>query len=74
MERAKKRIEELTKLLTYHSHQYYVLDNPEITDYEYDMLLRELKNLEDEYPQFRDPASPTARVIGNVAEGFDPNQ
>jgi len=71
MERAKKRIEELTKLLTYHSHQYYVLDNPEITDYEYDMLLRELKNLEDEYPQFRDPASPTARVIGNVAEGFE---
>lgn len=71
MEQAKKRIEELTKLLTYHSHQYYVLDNPEISDYEYDMLLRELKNLEDEHPQFRDPASPTARVIGNVAEGFE---
>ncbi len=71
MEQARKRIEELTKLLTYHSHQYYVLDNPEISDYEYDMLLRELKNLEEEYPQFRDPASPTARVIGNVAEGFE---
>ena len=71
MEQAKKRIEELTNLLTYHSHQYYVLDNPEITDYEYDMLLRELKNLEEEYPQFRDPASPTTRVIGNVAEGFE---
>lgn len=70
MENAKLRIEELTKLLTYHSHQYYVLDNPEISDYEYDMLLRELKNLEEEYPQFRDPASPTTRVIGNVADGF----
>ena len=71
MEQAKKRIEELTKKLTYHSHQYYVLDNPEISDYEYDMLLRELKNLEEKYPEFRDPASPTARVIGNVAENFE---
>ncbi len=71
MENAKLRIEELTKLLTYHSHQYYVLDNPEISDYEYDMLLRELKNLEEKFPQFRDPASPTARVIGNVADGFE---
>ncbi len=71
MEQAKKRIEELTKLLTYHSHQYYVLDNPEISDYEYDMMLRELKDLEEKYPQFRDPASPTTRVIGNVAEGFE---
>ncbi len=71
MENAKKRIEELTALLTYHSHQYYVLDNPEISDYEYDMLLRELTELEDKYPQFRDPASPTMRVIGNVAEGFE---
>ncbi len=70
MENAKKRIEELTALLTHHSHQYYVLDNPEISDYEYDMMLRELKSLEDKYPQFRDPASPTVRVIGNVAEGF----
>ncbi|MBQ3118751.1 MAG: NAD-dependent DNA ligase LigA [Clostridia bacterium] len=71
MEQAKLRIEELTKLLTYHSHQYYVLDNPEISDYEYDMMLRELKDLEEKYPQFRDPASPTTRVIGNVAEGFE---
>ncbi len=71
MEQAKKRIEELTALLTYHSHQYYVLDNPKISDYEYDMLLRELKNLEEQYPEFRDPASPTVRVIGNVAENFE---
>lgn len=71
MENAKKKIEELTSLLTYHSHQYYVLDNPQISDYEYDMLLRELKDLEEKYPQFRDPASPTVRVIGNVAENFE---
>ena len=71
MEKAKKRIEELTTLLTYHSHQYYVLDNPKISDYEYDMLLRERKNLEEEYPQFRDPASPTVRVIGKVLQNFE---
>ena len=47
MENAKKRIEELTALLTYHSHQYYVLDNAEISDYEYDLLLRELTELEE---------------------------
>ena len=68
---AKKRIRELTALLTYHSHKYYVEDNPEISDYEYDMLLRELKDLEEKYPAFKDPASPTARVIGNVLEGFE---
>ncbi len=67
----KERIAELTKLLTYHSHQYYVLDNPEISDYEYDMLLRELKDLEEKYPEYKDPASPTVRVIGSVAENFE---
>ncbi len=71
MEQVKNRIKELTELLTYHSHQYYVLDNPQITDYEYDMLLRELKELEEKHPEFRDPASPTVRVIGNVAENFE---
>ncbi len=67
---AEKKIKELTALLTYHSHKYYVEDQPEISDYEYDMLLRELKALEEAYPQFRDPASPTVRVIGSVLEGF----
>ena len=46
MENAEKRMKELTELLTYHSHKYYVEDSPEISDYEYDMLLRELKDLE----------------------------
>ena len=71
MEAANKRMIELTKLLTYHSHKYYVEDNPEISDYEYDMLLRELKSLEEQYPQWKDPASPTLRVIGTVSDGFD---
>ncbi len=71
MEAANKRMMELTKLLTYHSHKYYVEDNPEISDYEYDMLLRELKSLEEQYPQWKDPASPTLRVIGTVSDGFE---
>lgn len=67
----KERMKELTKELTYHAHQYYVLDNPTISDYEYDMMLRELKDLEEKYPEYKDPASPTVRVIGNVAENFE---
>ena len=65
MENAEKRMKELTELLTYHSHKYYVEDSPEISDYEYDMLLRELKDLEEQYPHLKDPASPTVRVIGS---------
>ncbi len=67
----KERMKELTKTLTYHAHQYYVLDNPTISDYEYDMMLRELKDLEEKYPEYKDHASPTVRVIGNVAENFE---
>lgn len=70
MENAEKRIKELTELLTYHSHKYYIEDSPEISDFEYDMLLRELKKLEKQYPQLKDPASPTVRVIGSVSDGF----
>ncbi|MBR4890478.1 MAG: NAD-dependent DNA ligase LigA [Clostridia bacterium] len=71
MENAEKRIKELTELLTYHCHKYYVEDSPEISDYEYDMLLRDLKALEENHPQYKDPASPTTRVIGSVSEGFE---
>lgn len=71
MENVKQKIKELTEQLTYHSHKYYVEDNPEISDYEYDMMLRDLKALEEEYPEFKDPASPTVRVIGSVLEGFE---
>lgn len=70
MENAEKRIKELTALLTYHAHKYYVEDCPEISDYEYDRMLRELKDLEAQFPQWKDPASPTIRVIGTILDGF----
>ena len=50
---AKKRIEELRKEVEYHAKKYYDEDNPEISDFEYDMLMVELRNLEKEYPQFQ---------------------
>ena len=70
-ESVKERIDYLRKTLAYHSHRYYVLDDPEISDYEYDMLFRELQDLERENPQFDDPLSPTRRVGGQVAERFE---
>ena len=53
-----QKIKELTEKLKYYSRKYYVDDEPEISDYEYDMLLRELSALEKEYPQFKLPDSP----------------
>lgn len=67
---AKKRVEELTKLLEYHNNRYYNLDSPEISDYDYDMLLRELENLEQEYPQLLSVDSPTQKVGGMAGEKF----
>lgn len=72
MENAQKRINELTELLNYHSKKYYVDDSPEISDMEYDKLLRELEELENEYPQFAAPNSPTKRVGGTVLDKFKP--
>lgn len=63
-----KRIAELTERLNYYSDRYYMDDNPEISDYEYDMLQRELKELETQYPQFARENSVTHRVGGGVAE------
>ena len=62
----------LREKLEYHNHRYYVLDDPEITDAEYDDLFRELAGLEAEYPELDDPNSPTKRVGGEPAEGFTP--
>lgn len=68
---AKTRITELTEQLNYYAKKYYTDDAPEITDYEYDMLLRELKALEEEYPQYVLPHSPTRRVGGAPLSKFE---
>ena len=67
---AKKRSDELRKLINYHNHRYYVLDSPEISDAEYDELMKELQRLEEEYPQFLTPDSPTQRVGAAPVEAF----
>ncbi|MBQ1375351.1 MAG: NAD-dependent DNA ligase LigA [Clostridia bacterium] len=71
-ELAKKRIAELTSLINYHSKKYYTDDAPEITDYEYDMMSRELVELESEYPDLKAPDSPSVRVGGAIIEKFTP--
>ena len=67
----KDRIEELTNLLTEAGYRYYVLDNPTLPDFEYDRLLRELEDLEKEYPEFASPSSPTRRVGGEALSQFE---
>ncbi len=68
---AKKRIEELRKQTEYYANKYYDEDNPEISDFEYDMLMVELRNLEAEYPDLIDKDSLTQKVGGHVKEGFE---
>ena len=70
MEDAKKRIDELTSILKQANYEYYNLDNPSITDQEYDKYLRELINLEEKYPDLVDPNSPTKRVGGEAIDKF----
>ena len=67
---AQKRIEELRKQAEYHANKYYNEDKPEISDFEYDMLMVELRNLEKEYPEFISKDSLTQKVGGKVKEGF----
>lgn len=69
-EQAKQRIEELRKQVEYHAQKYYDEDKPEISDFEYDMLMVELRNLEKEFPEFQSKASLTQKVGGHVKEGF----
>ena len=64
------QIEQLREELRHHEHQYYVLDDPEITDAEYDALLRQLQALETQHPELLTPDSPTQRVGGKAREGF----
>ena len=67
---AKERIKELRATLEYHAKKYYDEDKPEITDYEYDMMMNELKSLEKQFPELIDNESLTQKVGGHVKEGF----
>ena len=68
---AKNRIDELVELLNHHAYLYYVLDQNEIDDYEYDMLQRELRELEEQFPEYIRNDSPTQRVGGMALSGFE---
>ena len=72
LENARKSAEELRKKLNYHAKKYYEEDNPEITDYEYDMMLRELEGIELAYPELVTEDSPTQRVGGAALNKFTP--
>ncbi|MGB5436088.1 MAG: NAD-dependent DNA ligase LigA [Maribacter sp.] len=67
----KEKIEALRQELREHNHNYYVLDNPTISDYEFDMKLKELQALEAAHPDFHDQTSPTIRVGGGVTKSFN---
>jgi DNA ligase (NAD+) len=68
--KVKERIEQLRAEINHHNYLYYVLDSPEISDAEYDELMRQLKQLEEDYPQFLTPDSPTQRVGAAPVEAF----
>lgn len=70
-ESAKQRIESLTEELNKHNYNYYVLDNPTIDDYDYDMKMQELKHLEEQYPEYKLQDSPTQRVGGEALNKFE---
>ena len=67
----KERMKQLTDQLNEANHRYYVLDNPTMPDFEYDRLLRELENLEAEYPEYALADSPTKRVGGEALSKFE---
>jgi DNA ligase (NAD+) len=69
---ARKRVDELRAQLSHHDYRYYVLDAPEVSDAEYDVLLRELKDLEQKHPELLTPDSPTQRVGGQPSALFAP--
>lgn len=71
MENIKKRIDELRQKIEYNSRLYYECDAPEISDYEYDAMFRELCVLEEQYPEYDAPDSPTKRVGGRALERFE---
>ena len=70
MNSVKKNIENLRNELHLHNYNYYVLDKPEISDYDFDMKLKDLINLEKKHPEFEDINSPTMRVGGVILKNF----
>lgn len=68
---AKEKIEALRTELHRHNHNYYVLNSPEISDKDFDMMLKVLEKLEKEFPEFDDPLSPTRRVGSDLTKGFE---
>ena len=69
---ARQRHAQLSVEITEHDHRYYVLDAPVVSDAEYDALMRELRAIEERYPELRTPDSPTQRVSGGVSTLFSP--
>ncbi len=72
LDNVKSRIAELRSLINHHNYLYYVLDSPEISDEDYDALMRELKALEEQYPDLVTPDSPTQRIGAPISEKFAP--
>lgn len=72
LENIKRRIEQLREEIRHHDYQYYVLDQPIISDAEYDALMKQLIELEEKYPEFKSPDSPTQRVGGQPLKEFEP--
>ena len=70
-EEAQKRAEELRRLIEHHNYRYYVLDDPEVPDAEYDRLMRGLEAVESSFPDLVTAESPTQRVSGTPMEGFE---
>src|SRR5919199_4022272 len=66
-----QRIKELRDAIRHHEERYYIHNDPEISDEEFDRLLHELERLEEEYPDLVTPDSPTQRVAGRPIEGFE---
>ena len=71
MDQPGKQVEYLRQVISQHQYRYYVLDEPEISDAEFDSLFRELQSLEEQYPELKDANSPTVRVGGGVADRFE---
>ena len=71
LSKVEAEIRKLREQLQDHNYRYYVLDKPVITDYQFDMMLKQLQQLEEAHPEFFDPTSPTQRVGGGITKSFE---